>query len=343
MALSTGFSLQEPYDCGRLPTGEAHTIWYAQYGSPAGLPIVWLHGGPGSGSSARHQCFVDPSRYRLVMFDQRGCGRSTPAGETRWNDTGRLIDDIERLRLHLDIADMLLGGGSWGACLALAYANAHRRHLSGLILRAPFLPDREDVNRFFQPEPAFAGQAWESFASHAPERQRQNLLNYYATRILEDEGNQALALARAWARYQEQREQGHMPDAHVPAARYAPSIPSETSLAVADAPARLRARYRIQAHYLVNDCFLCRNNLLHAAEHLGDVPVAILHGADDRVCAPANSRLLHERIAGSRLAIVAGAGHDPYHPLMAEALLNALGCFAESRNFEGWGEAHARA
>jgi proline iminopeptidase len=342
MTACTYFPQYAPFDEGLFDAGQGHSIWYVQYGSPKGIPLMWLHGGPGSGLSSRHQCFIDPARYRLIMFDQRGCGNSTPLGEIRENNTGRLIDDIEHLRIHLGITGFLLGGGSWGAGLALAYAENHGHALLGLVLRAPFLAGRQDIDRFFQPSPASAGIVWETFASHAPKAYRDNLLQYYAAEIQVTGGRRALALAQAWALYEQQREQPQ-PRNHRADLNTAPDSAMVEPVLPDSAAQRLLARYRIQSHYLINDCFVREDNLLAAASRLNNLPVAILHGANDTVCDTANARRLHDCMAGSRLVIVKGAGHDPYHPEMACALIDALRSFADHRSFEGWGENHVNA
>jgi proline iminopeptidase len=334
MSADAYFSQHAPYDEGLFPVGQGHHVWYVQYGSPDGIPLMWLHGGPGSGSSPRHQRFVDPLRYRLVMFDQRGCGNSRPAGEIRDNDTGRLVRDIEQLRAHLGIGRFLLGGGSWGAALALAYAETHRTALSGLVLRAPFLAGRRDTDHFFQ-APDGADPAWLAFAGQAPASHRRDLLHYYASQILGPDSRRGLALAQAWALYQQQREQ---PQTEYPGLDAVPELPASDSRPPDSAAHSLLARYRIQSHYLLHGCFLEEDRLLDAAARLNGLPVAILHGAQDPVCDPDNARRLHHRIAGSRLQLVAQAGHDPYHPAMSAALIAALGCFSDHGNFECWGD-----
>ncbi|MGS0742857.1 alpha/beta fold hydrolase [Glaciimonas sp. GG7] len=315
MPSSSFFPLQSPFHQDDLDVGHGHRLWYAQYGNPDGIPLLWLHGGPGSASSVRHQMFADPARYRLVLCDQRGCGLSTPSGSTEYNDTGRLIEDIEGLRRHLGLGKILLGGGSWGACLALAFAQRHPLSLQGLVLRAPFLAGRGDIDRFFQPDPASASAAWHAFASHAPASERAHFLRYLADTLAADSPHTA-ALAQAWHLYEQRLEQ---PDIGV-------AIPA-TDIE------KLVARYRIQAHYLRHNCFLNSADLLQAAADVSGFPVALLHGAHDLICNPENAISLHARIAVSCLSILPGAGHDPFHPTMAKALLDALNCFAEDGDF----------
>ena len=320
MTASTFFPLQSPFDEGYLDVGQGYRLWFAQYGNPDGIPLLWLHGGPGSASSPRHQIFADPSVYRLILCDQRGCGRSTPTGATNYNNTERLLQDIDALRHRCGLGKILLGGGSWGACLALAYAQRWPLTLLGVVLRAPFLAGNSDIDRFFQPRPDIADTAWETFAAHVPAHERSQLLPYIADQFSTD-GSQVSVLAQAWHRYEASQDQ--------------PEVIVEANFDYVEVE-KLTQRYRIQAHYLINHCFLNEADLLDAAASLSSFPVAILQGQDDRICDPDNAVRLHARIAGSRLRMVVGAGHNPFHPDMATALLEALNCFALDGNFEHW-------
>ncbi|WP_194711824.1 alpha/beta fold hydrolase [Noviherbaspirillum soli] len=306
------------FDEGQLATGDGHRLWYAQYGNPHGLPLFWLHGGPGSGASLRHADLVDLARFRLVLADQRGCVRSQPAGGLENNHTGLLVDDIERLRRHLGMERMLLGGGSWGATLALAYAARHGDMLHGLVLRAPFLATPAELGGFFD-----TPQCWQAFAAIAPASALApgRLLPWLAGQLASSDAQTCSRIAGAW-RGHEQALEGRPNEAAEP--------PDEA----------LVQRYRIQAHYLHHGCFLDPDALVEALGSLPAMPVAILHGDADRVCPPANARRLQQRLPGSRLLIVAGAGHDPFHPAMAAALRQALDGFAAHGSFDGWGACH---
>jgi proline iminopeptidase len=308
------------FDEGHFAAGDGHLIWYGQYGKPDGAPLFWLHGGPGSGSSMRHLQLIDLSRYRVVLSDQRGCGRSLPLGATAANDTSLLVADIERLRTHLRLERIVLGGGSWGAALALAYAARHAASISALVLRAPFLATQKEIDAFFQPAPGTADACWEEFAALAPPSQRSRLLPWLADRLGAADAAECARLARGWRRYEQRRENGSMAEVMVDDA--------------------LVARYRVQAHYMRRGCFMNGEDLLEAARGLADVQVALLHGDADLICPPDNARMLQRSLAGSRLRMVSGAGHDPFHPGMAEALVSALDCYARHGNFAAW-KAHA--
>ena len=310
------------FDEGRLASDDGHLTWYAQYGNPQGIPLFWLHGGPGSASSLRHIELIDLAHFRLVLSDQRGCGRSLPCGAMQHNETRLLVGDIERLRAHLRLGRIVLGGGSWGAALALAYAAAHAENVAALVLRAPFLASSAEVDAFFAP-PAGGPCAYrEAFAALAPLSQRQRLLPWLAQQLASASQEQCARIARGWSLYEQQRESGG-------AALPQPSAAAATI-----------ARYRIQAHYLMHGCFFAEGELLASARTLRRLPVAILQGDADLVCPPDNARLLQRCLPESRLRMVAGAGHDPFHPGMASALTQALGCYIGNAHFEGWGIGH---
>jgi proline iminopeptidase len=307
-----------PFDEGRLDSGDGHLIWYAQYGNPHGIPLFWLHGGPGSASSLRHAGLVDLARYRLVLSDQRGCGRSQPLGALQHNETGLLVGDIDRLRQHLRLGRIVVGGGSWGAALALLYAAQHPATVAALVLRAPFLASQAEVDAFFGPPTGAPGGDWQAFAALAPPSERARLLPWLAQQLASSGPEQCARIAGAWSRHERQQEGA--------------AAPSPTPV-----DAAMIARYRIQAHYLLHGCFIGTGGVLAAARMLQGLPVAILHGDADRVCPPRNTRLLQRCLAGSRLRMVEGAGHDPFHPGMMAALVQALDCYASNAHFEAWG------
>ena len=307
-----------PFDEGRLDSGDGHLTWYAQYGNPHGIPLFWLHGGPGSASSLRHAGLVDLARYRLVLSDQRGCGRSQPLGALQHNETGLLVGDIDRLRQHLRLERIVVGGGSWGAALALLYAARHPATVAALLLRAPFLASQAEVDAFFGPPSGASGGDWEAFAALAPPAQRGSLLPWLAQQLASSGKAQCARIAGTWSRHERQQEGAATPS----------SPPVDEAMI---------ARYRIQAHYLLHGCFIDEDGVPAAARTLRGLPVAILHGDADRICPPRNARLLQRCLAGSRLRMVEGAGHDPFNPGMISALAQALDSYASNAHFEAWG------
>jgi len=313
----------QTFDAAWLDVGQTHRLYFEQAGAPNGTAALLLHGGPGSGSSPRQRGFFDPELFCMVQFDQRGCGRSEPLGETAHNHADALIEDIERLRLHLGINRWLVFGGSWGAALALAYAARHRERVSGLILRGLFLTGNADLAWFFHGVSALAPEAHARFMAQIPRRWRRRIVTYLDRCFGACDNETTSRLSAHWQRY-EAALSGTRPEA-------APSVPS-----TAPVPAALRAKYRIQAHYLARRCFLGEATVLRAAANLGGVPVALVHGTHDLICRPQNAWRVHRTCAGSRLAWAEHAGHDPYHPASLRLLRNATQCFALHGDFSAW-------
>jgi proline iminopeptidase len=307
------------FDAGWLDVDHGHRIRYEQSGSAAGIPVVMLHGGPGSGASPRQREMFEPSRWRIVQFDQRGAGLSTPQGATAHNHTGALIADIEALREKLGIERWLVAGGSWGATLALVYAARHRERVSGVLLRGVFLASDADLDWFFHGVAAFAPEAHAELIAHVPRRWRRNVPAWLDRCFARDDPRSA-EIAAAWQRYELRLDRER-----------ADAIPS-----TADAAARLVAKYRVQAHYLARRCFLGERAVIRAASTLRGVPVAIVHGEHDWICRPENAWRVHRAAAGSRLAWAAGAGHSPFHPATSALMRSATDAFAANGDFEGW-------
>lgn len=301
---------------GRLAVDGGHVLAWQDRGPLGALPILLLHGGPGSATSPRlmHQAAVDG--VRVVGFDQRGCGDSTPAGETRANDTAHLVRDIEALRVHLGIDRWLVTGGSWGATLALAYAASHPRAVRGLLLRNLFVPSPADIGWFFQGAAAQHPQAWERFAATAPAHARGDLLAWLAGVFAAGPRPSQEQAALAWSAWE------------CALAGAAAQSPVE-----GDALQALVRRYRIQAHYLANACWLGEGGLRAAALAVPDVPVLFVHGAQDMVCRPGSARSLQGLVRGSRLELVA-CGHDPFSPAMEAAVRGAIEAFAARGSFK---------
>ena len=302
-----------------LDVGDGHQLHVELAGNPDGLPVVCLHGGPASGLSVAHRRFVDPARYHIVQFDQRGCGRSTPRGATAHNTTAHLIADIERLREHLGIARWLVLGGSWGATLGLAYAAAHRAACAGLVLRGLFFGSRADVQQFFDGHRSVSPAAHDLMAALAPTDRRSALADWIPRTLLGDDAPLQANVARAWQAWEAVMDGAPVPD-----------------LSIAEHPETLAARvdkYRVQAHYLAHGCFLDDGWWRAAAGALGDLPVAILHGVDDRICPVANSRAVHAQCANSVLVEVPGCRHNPFAADMLAAIRAATDTFAHTGAF----------
>ena len=311
---------------GLLDVGEGHHIYYEQCGAATGLPVIFLHGGPGGGCSPRHRELFDLTRYRVTLFDQRGCGRSLPRGGVQANTSDALIADIERLRQHLGIERWLAFGGSWGAGLALAYAAAHPTACMGLILRGVFLGRRSDLDWFFQQARQFLPDAWALLAAHAPPAAHADLLRWLYDGLHGSDLQVALAAAMAWEIWE-----ASVSERQNASPRSAPPSAEET--------AALLAKYRVQSHYLINGCFWGEGEsaLLAKVRSLAGLPMAILHGRLDWVCRPQAAWDLHQCLPGSRLQWLEGCGHSPFEPAMSQALAQALACFAANGHFADWG------
>lgn len=315
------FPLLEPLRSGLLDVGDGHRLYFETCGNPRGVPVVALHGGPGSGTNPRMHTLYDPQRFHVVLFDQRGAGRSLPAGELHANDLDALLADIERLRAHLGIACWLVSGGSWGATLALAYAASYPQAVLGVLVRSIFLAGERDLHWFFQDAAALVPQAWEALAAQVSPTERDDLLSALQRRLNGADPALARAAALAWARYEQclaQPGQPGQPD------------PALDDLAMQE---RLVGKYRLQAHYLQQQCFLGEPRLWRLVARLPAVPVAIVHGRLDWICVPENAWRLQRAIPGSRLTWADGAGHEPFHPAMAKAWIDYLHCFAKRGDF----------
>ena len=313
---------------GVLDVGEGHHLYFEQYGDAEGLPVVFLHGGPGGGCSPRHRQLFDLSRCRVTLFDQRGCGRSEPRGSLQANTSHALVADIERLRQHLGVERWLVFGGSWGAGLALAYAAAHRTSCLGLVLRGVFLGRSSDLDWFFQQARQFLPDAWAALAAQAPEAAQADLLRWLHEGLHVSDAGVALARAIAWEAWESSVSQRQS------AASRPEGVPAAEAAALLD-------KYRVQSHYLINGCFWEDSPLPGRAKSLAGLPTAIAHGRLDWVCRPQAAWDLHQSLPGSRLQWLEACGHSPFEPAMAQALALAMAHFADHGNFAGWGQSFA--
>jgi proline iminopeptidase len=294
----------EPFARDHLPVPGGHRVYFEECGARDGVPALFLHGGPGSSVGAVHRRFFDPAFYRAVLFDQRGCGQSTPRGETRDNTTGDLLDDIERLRAHLGVERWLLFGGSWGSTLALAYAQRHPGRVGGLVLRGLFLASRDEVQWFLHGLQRFVPEAWSSLADPAG---TDDLVAWYRAEVSSHDAARALAAARCWVAY----ENAVMAVGESPSAASAPD------------DAALLARVRVQLHYLAHGCFLAPGKLLGGMQALHDVPAILVQGRRDLVCPPATAYTLARHWPRAQLRVVEEGGHSALHPAMTRALVRA--------------------
>jgi proline iminopeptidase len=312
----------DPYRSGMLPVGDIHTLYWEECGNPQGEPVLFLHGGPGGGISPKHRRFFNPAHYRIVLFDQRGAGRSTPLGEVRNNTTPLLVQDIERLREMLGIERWLVFGGSWGSTLALAYGIAHPQRCTGFILRGIFLCSAAEIDWFINGMGLFFPEAHAAFAAAVPENERGDLLAAYARRLFSDEEAQWRPAARAWSVYEGSCAR-LLPDAQTIA-----DFASDTvSLGIG----------RLEAHYFLHQGFVAPGALLEGVAKLRHLPALIVQGRYDVICPPATAWKLAQTWPEAALRIIPDAGHSANEPGIMTALVEATEAFRVQRKFTGLG------
>jgi len=304
-----------PRNVYRLPVDGGHTLYVEDCGRADGIPIVFLHGGPGSGCKAYHRQFFNPDVFRIVLFDQRGAGRSTPRGATEGNDSRALVADLEFIRERLGIERWALFGGSWGVALALLYAQAHPQRVTGMVLRGAFLARARDVDWFFgDGVRRIFPQEWERLTGTLQLGAGDDLAGWCNARLREGDAGERERIARAWAEWS---------GAIVTFSLAAPE-PQPADVA------RMIAETRIEAHYASNGYFLDENELLARAHRLPPVPVTIIHGRRDLTCPVESAWALHRAIPGSTLHILREAGHLASEPAMIDALVRATETLAHA-------------
>ena len=304
----------EPFRTGRLAVSKVHEIYFEESGNPNGKPVVFLHGGPGGGTEPKHRRYFDPSAYRIVLFDQRGCGRSTPFASVDDNTTWHLVSDIEALRTHLGIDKWMVFGGSWGSTLALAYAETHPTHVTELVLRGIFLLRREEIRWFYQEGASWLfPDAWHEYVDHIPQEERGDLLQAYCRRLTSSDPSVQRAAARVWSVW-EGKTSCLVPNAEL----IARSAGEEFALAFA----------RIESHYFVHDGWLAGEKALLAnVDKIRKIPGVIVQGRYDVVCPAKSAWDLHTAWPEADLRIVPDAGHAASEPGIIHELVSATDRF----------------
>ncbi|SFS05391.1 proline iminopeptidase [Dyella sp. OK004] len=303
-----------PFDSGMLKVSDLHTLYYEQSGNPNGKPVVFLHGGPGGGTNPKYRRFFDPKVYRIVLFDQRGCGKSTPHAELIDNTTWHLVSDIERLREHLGIDRWQVFGGSWGSTLALAYAQTHPDKVTELVLRGIFMLRRWELEWFYQKGcDALYPDAWETYLSVIPEAERGDLMSAYYRRLTSSDAKVRVAAARAWSVWEGATSYLYPDPDHI-----ASSGEDEFALAFA----------RIECHYFVHGGFFEHDDqLLRNVERIRKIPGVIVQGRYDVVCPMRSAWDLHRAWPEADLRIVPDAGHSALEPGITAELVEATDRF----------------
>ena len=306
----------EPFQQGMLRVSRLHALYFEQSGNPEGKPVVFLHGGPGGGAGEAVRRFFDPAKYRIVVFDQRGCGRSTPHACIEENTTWDLVSDIERLREHLGIGRWQVFGGSWGSTLALAYAQSHPERVTELVLRGIFLLRQKELHWFYQHG---AGEifpdAWQDYLKPIPKDERDDLIGAYHRRLTGDDAGIRLEAARAWSMW----------EAATSFLRPRPDFVDDLGRAEA-----ALAMARIECHYFVNRGFFGHEEqLLDGVECIRGIPAVIVQGRYDVVCPAATAWALHRRWPEADFQLIPDAGHSAFDPGNTAALLAATQRFSD--------------
>ena len=297
----------EPYHLGRLQVDARHDLYFEESGNPAGKPVVFLHGGPGGGTDPKHRRFFDPSAYRIILFDQRGCGQSEPFASLDDNTTWHLVDDIESLRKYLLIDRWQVFGGSWGSTLGVAYAETHPARVTELVLRGIFMfTERESEWFYGNGTRMLFPDAWEAFIAPIPDHERGDLIAAYYKRLTSDNPDVRISAARAWSLWE---------------SRVATLLPDPGAIAHCDDVNFITPFSRIECHYFFHRGFLQHERqLLDDATRLHHIPTTIVHGRYDVICPPENAWNLHRALPQSELVIVPDGGHSAFEPSIAAAL-----------------------
>lgn len=308
------------FDTGRLKVDDIHTLYYEQSGNPQGVPVVFLHGGPGAGSAPKHRQFFDPRHYRIVIFDQRGAGNSTPQGELRQNTTAHLVADIEVLREHLGIDRWHVFGGSWGSTLAIAYAIRHPDRVLSMTMRGIFLMRQSEMDHFLYGMRTIFPEAWENLVAPLSSAERSDILGTYYRLLTDSDPKIHMPAARRWSAY-ECACLRLIPEAPIPEAKAAKATENNDSDIYAYAIARL------ECHYFVHNRFEPENYLLDNIGKIRHIPCVIVQGRYDVICPPVTAYDLHKHWPEARFIIVPDAGHASSEPGTTSELVKAMDGF----------------
>lgn len=309
----------EPFDSGMLKVSDIHTIYYERVGNPSGIPVVFLHGGPGGGLITTYRQFFDPMAFHVVLFDQRGSGRSTPHAELRENTTWDLISDIETLRKKFNIEKWYVFGGSWGSTLSLAYAINYPSRVLGLILRGIFLTRRKELLWFYQYGASeIFPDYWERYRDEIPPEEQNDFISAYYKRLTSDDSQVRLRAARAWSVWEGATSK---------------LFPDKNLMEHWENEHEALQLARIECHYFVNNCFFpSENYILENVEKIRHIPTVIVQGRYDIVCPMVSAWELHKAFPEAELIIVPDAGHSISEPGITSALVDAMDKIRDKHN-----------
>jgi len=299
----------QPYVIHNFAVDNLHNLYLEESGNKDGIPIIYIHGGPGSGCDSDNRRFFDPEKYRIILFDQRGCGKSTPHAELKNNTTQFLIEDLEAIRKHLDITKWLLFGGSWGSTLALLYAQSYPNRVIGMILRGIFLCRKQDLYWFYKNGASkIYPDYWQEFISAVPTSKQNNIISAYYKILTSDNEVARMAAAKTWSRWEAvcasldpcPKIEQHLTNPHL-------------ALSLA----------RIECHYFINKCFIVENTILDNVNKIKHIKTIIIHGRYDMICPLNNAYALHKALPNSNLMIIRDAGHSSREPGILSELIHA--------------------
>jgi len=307
-----------PYSSGFISVDQTHNIYWEQSGNPDGVPIILFHGGPGAGASPIHRRFFDPDFFRIIIFDQRGSGRSTPLGCLQDNTTKNLIDDIEKLREHLNIDAWHIFGGSWGSTLALLYTLKHKKRCLSLILRGIFLCEQDEIDWFLYGMNTVFPEAWEQFANFIPEDEQNNLLEAYYSRLINDNDKKTqIDAAVHWSLYE---------------CACSSLMPNYETITTDDQKQHAIALAKIEAHYFKYEVFSKENSIINNIEVLRSIPTTIIQGRYDIICPIKTADKLHNLWSEANYIVVPDAGHSALDAPLRSRLIEA--CEAIKKKIE---------
>lgn len=299
----------KPYARHKVKVDDTHELYVDESGIAHGIPVVFVHAGPGSGCEFDSRCFFSPEKYRIILFDQRGAGRSTPHGELTNNTTADLVADMEKIRDYLGVEKWVVFGGGWGATLGLVYAESYPDRVEGLILRGAFLGRKQDIDWFYQDGVSrFFPDHWEDFLAPIQAVEDDNYIAAYSKKMQGVDELARMGAAKAWSRWEADCSTLH---------------PNQRLIKHLTDPHRALGRFRIGVHYFSNNLFLEENQVIENIESIGSIPGIIVHGRFDMICPLENAYTLHEAWPVSQLYIVREAGHSATEPTLIDALIRA--------------------
>ncbi len=302
------FPALTPYSSGFLDVDDTHNLYWEQSGNPDGAPVLYLHGGPGAGATPVHRRFFDPDHYRIIIFDQRGSGRSHPLGSLENNTTVHLVDDIERLRQHLRIERWHIFGGSWGSTLSLSYARVYPQRCISMILRGIFLCEQDEIDWFLYGMRNIFPEAWEQFAGFLPEDEQSDLLDNYYKHLTGADEEKQMEAAIHWSLYE---------------GACASLLPNYETITTDEQKDHALALARIEAHYFKYEVITRENSLLNSIDKIREIPSTIIHGRYDLICPIRTAHKLHQLWPEADYIVVPDAGHSALDPTLRSRLIEA--------------------